>query len=434
MTPNTSQWSRRDALRAFGIGAGAVAFGGLAAACSSQGAAPVAGEAEVKELNFYNWSMAEEAPKPIWQKMLADYQTKSGITIKDVTYPFSGFLEPMLLAARNGQAFGTFQIGIDVVKSFASLGVLEDLGDIAKKHDFVESTLLNGQVDGVQYALPQYSGAIGTFVNQKWLDQVGVAPGAEPKTIADFEALLIELKKIKGVIPWVASTKDPALKDIIPWMWTFGSPVFENGKVTVGDDGSVRALEWYKSILDRGLCVPDVSRTESRVIFGRGDGAYYDDATLARSYLTAAPNGKETVKTIRPVARAVLKAGDKPRALTHGHAIAVFKGKGSTTARNFAEYLTADPDALKTFFQGTSLPTATKASLNASYFAEDIYQKDFAAKVTATATPDPFWAFANFAQIEKVLTDATAEVLAGRKAAKPALDEAAKQMQSMIKL
>jgi len=424
-----SSWSRRDALRALGLGAGALALG----ACSSKGAAPVAGDAEVKELNFYNWSMAEEAPKPIFEKLLSAYQTKAGITVKPVTYPFSGFLEPMLLAARNGQAFGTFQIGIDVVKSFASLGVLEDLGDIAAKHDFVPATLLNGQVDGKQYALPQYSGAIGTFVNQKWLDKVGVAVGQEPATIADFEALLIELKKIKGVIPWVASTKDPALKDIIPWMWTFGSPVFENGKVTVGDDGSVRALEWYKSILDRGLCVPDVSRTESRVIFGRGDGAYYDDATLARSYLKSAPNGAETVKTIRPVARAVLAQGDKPRALTHGHAIAVFKGKGSVTARGLAEYLTTDPDALKTFFEGTSLPTPTKASLEAPYFANDQYQKDFAAKVTSTATPDPFWAFANFAQIEKVLTDATAEVLAGRQKAKAALDAAAKQMQSMIK-
>ncbi|MGI8335665.1 ABC transporter substrate-binding protein [Actinomadura scrupuli] len=428
--PTDSLWNRRQALQALGLGGLAMTV----AACSSKGASPVTGAAEVKELNFYNWSMAEAAPKPVWEKMLAAYQTKTGIKIKPVTYPFTGFLEPMLLAARNGQAFGTFQIGIDVVKSFSSLGVLEDLSDIAAKHDYVPATLLNGQIDGKQYALPQYSGAIGTFVNQKWLDRVGVKPGEEPETIADFEKLLLELKKIKGVIPWVASTKDPALKDIIPWMWTFGSPIFENGKVTVGDDASVEALEWYKSILDRGLCIPDVSRTESRVIFGRGDGAYYEDATLARSYLTAAPHGAETVKTIRPVARAVLKAGDKPRALTHGHAIAVLKGKGSTTARALAEYLTSDPEALKTFFEGTSLPTPTKTSLEASYFANDQYQKDFAAKVTDSATPDPFWAFSNFAQIEKILTDSVAEVLAGRKKAKPALTDAAKQMQSIIKL
>ena len=47
------------------------------------------------------------------------------------------------------------------------------------------------------------------------------------------------------------------LKDLIPWIWTFGGSVIDDqGKVTLGDEGSVKALEWYKSLLDRGLMPP----------------------------------------------------------------------------------------------------------------------------------------------------------------------------------
>ncbi|MEH1015424.1 extracellular solute-binding protein [Micromonospora sp. CPCC 206060] len=420
--------SRRTLLRAFGASAGVAAL----TACASEGAAPVAGDKAAKEINFYNWSMSEEANKPAWEKLLAAYQSKRpDVKIAPVVYPWTGFLEPMLLAARNGQTFGALQMPIDQLTTFASLGVLEDLGDLAKKNDYTPATLLIGQVDGKQVALPHYSGAIGLFVNQTWLDRIGAKD--VPATVTEFEGLLTELKKATGKAPYLGSTKDPALKDLIPWMWTFGSAVYADGRVQVNDEGGVRALEWYKGLLDKGLILRDISRTESRVIFGRGDAALYDDATLARQFLLAAPKGKEVAAVTRPVSRPVLTAGDKPQAMSHGHCVAVFKGKGAETGRQLAEYLTADPDSLKTFFEGTSLPPAATKALQSPWFTSDTYQMDFAEKVTKTASADPFWVLPNFAQVEKVLTDAIGAVLAGREKAKPALDGAATAMQALIK-
>ena len=102
---------------------------------------------------------------------------------------------------------------------------------------------------------------------------------AAPKTVAEFEAALTAVKGLGGgVVPWAGMTKVDQLKDIIPWMWEFGSPIVADNKVVIGDDGSVEALTWYKKLYDQKLIAPDVNRVDARALMSQGKTAFYEDA------------------------------------------------------------------------------------------------------------------------------------------------------------
>ena len=100
----------------------------------------------------------------------------------------------------------------------------------------------------MQYGLPWTTGSIGLAANKQLLDAAGVT--SMPKTVAEFEAALLKIKKSNpDVIPYAGMTAAAQLKDILFWIWTFGGTVIDDkGNVTLGDAGSVAALEWYKSL------------------------------------------------------------------------------------------------------------------------------------------------------------------------------------------
>src|SRR5690606_9667349 len=115
------------------------------------------------------------------------------------------------------------------------------------------------------------------IANQELFDKAGAS--VAPTTIEEFEEGLRALKGI-GVIPYAASTKAAQLKDIFVWMQTFGSPIIEGDKTSIGDEASIKAVEWYKKLYDEGLIAPDVDRAGARTLFAQAATALYDDAPV----------------------------------------------------------------------------------------------------------------------------------------------------------
>lgn len=431
MSIANNELNRRHFLQALGISAGAVAVASVAGCSTSSGSAGAGVDKAAKSFTFTNYMGSEKANKPFFDDLVNTYEQARGVDIKSVTYPFGSYNAPVLLKARGGQINGSAQVSIADLPAFAAAGVLEDLSSTAAKHDYTVAGLQGCSYKGHLYALPWTIDAIGLVANSELLAKAAVG---ETRTIAEFEAALVALKKLNGVTPYAAGTKEPALKDVIPWMWTFGATLLQDGKVTVGDNASVEALKWYKSLIDRKLVVLDVDRPAARVLFGRGTAGFYDDSVQARTFAQALPGtGAAIAAKSVPLARPVLKIGDKPRALLHGIGLMVFKGTASTSATNFAEYATTDSSALAKFLTGTGLPPATKSGLAAPAVAADQYQSLWASRITQTATSDPFWVYPNFSAIEQVLTDAIGAVITGQDEAKSALTSAASKMQKLIR-
>ncbi|SDU57408.1 carbohydrate ABC transporter substrate-binding protein, CUT1 family [Jiangella alkaliphila] len=436
----STTYSRRRLLQLMGLGAGAVGFGGLAACAPSadddsntsggSSSTPTSG-GEAQDFSFASWSLSEEAPKPVIEGLVGAFAGDAGVSIAPVTYPYNEYLNQLTLQIRGGQFSGAAQVDVAWLGALAALGKLTDLSSFTEGRGYTDAALQAGQYEGTQYGLPWTIGAIGLVTNTELLQQAGVTTA--PTTIEDFEAMLRELQGLgDGIVPYAASTKVAQLKDILIWMQTFGSPLIEDGQVTIGDDASVEAVTWYKRLYDDGLIAPDVDRFDARALFSQGRAVMYDDAIIGKSAVVRESPDPDFAAKLDPIARPVVQDGDDPRALFWGHAIVVVDGDGSGTAAEFAQWVTSDEATTVDFFEQLGLPPTTQAALDSDVVTGDTFTAAFSERVTATATVNPFWQFPQYAQMESAVAEQVQAVLVGSSSPADAMAAAGEAVQGLI--
>ncbi|MEV4173281.1 hypothetical protein [Nonomuraea sp. NPDC049709] len=422
--------NRRDAFRLLGLGA----LGAAVAACApdaSSGGAPK-GDAGAKTFGFTSWSLNEEAQKGAVQAIVDAYAGAKQVKISTASFPYNEYLNQVTLKLRGGQLTGAIQLDISWLAALAAMGKLKDLGAQGAKGGYTDVALSSGQFGGKQLGLPWTTGSIGLVANTEILKKAGVEE--LPATIEEFEAALRAVAKLGGgITPYAAATKAAQLKDILPWMRTFGSPLLEGDTITVGDDASVAAVEWYKKLYDAELIAPDVDRFDARALFAQGKAAFYDDAIITRGVVAAQSPDKALTGKMAPLARPVLKAGDTPQALLWGHVIVVVEGAGSDAAADFAAYATSDTATVASFFEKVKLPPTTTAGLADPKVSGDTFTTEWTEKITKTATANPFWRYAGYAQIETAIAEQVQAVLVGQSPAKEALAKAAETAKPLQK-
>ena len=387
--------------------------------------------AQDEGVTFTSWSLNEELAGSVLRPIIDTYESANSVTVEEVAYPYNEYLNQVILQANGGQLSGVVQMDIAWMATLSGLGVLADLGPYVEEGVYTDAGLGACQVDGVQVGLPWATASIGMVANQELLAAAGVTE--LPATIAEFEAALEALKAyIPDVIPYAGMTDVAQLKDIIPWIWTFGGDVFDaDGNVALTSDETVAALEWYASLLERGLIAPDVDRFDARQLFAQGLVGFYDDAILARS-LAAANAVEGTEITVVPAPRPVLAEGDAPQALRWGHCVVVINDDNTEAAAGLAVYLTSDAEANTAFFTELSLPPAANAVVSSDVFQSDVYTATWTDQITATARINPFAVYAEGAQMETTLNDASQAILIGDQAAADALAEAAEDIGEMV--
>ncbi|MER7506582.1 hypothetical protein AB0L05_36995 [Nonomuraea pusilla] len=422
--------NRRAAFRLAGLSA----LGAALAACAPDaagGGAPK-GDAAARTFGFTSWSLNEEAQKAAVQAIVDAYAAKGGVKIDTASFPYNEYLNQVTLKLRGGQLSGAVQLDISWLAALAAMGRLKDLGAQAAKGGYTDVALSSGQFQGRQLGLPWTTGSIGLVANTEILKKAGV--DGMPATVEEFEDALRKVAKLGGgITPYAAATKAAQLKDILPWMRTFGSPLLEGDTITVGDDASVAAVEWYKKLYDAKLIAPDVDRFDARALFAQGKAAFYDDAIITRGVVAAQSPDKSLTGKMAPLARPVLKAGDTPQALLWGHVIVVVDGEGSDAAADFASYATSDTATVAAFFEKVKLPPTTTAGLADPKVAGDAFTTEWTEKITKTATPNPFWRYAGYAQIETAIAEQVQAVLVGQSSAKDALAKAAETAKPLQK-
>lgn len=427
----STTYSRRTLLKIAGVSAGTAA--GLAACAPSTdsggGGDAGGGDGQPTDFSLAAWTLADDLQKAGAQGLMDTFSKEKGIKITGVPIAFPDYISQLTLKVRGNQFAGAAQLDIAWLSQLAALGKLRDLGSLAKETGYVENALITGQLDGKQYGLPWTSGAIGLIANKTLLGKVGLQE--LPTSITDFENALTELKKT-GVIPYAASTKVAQLKDILIWMQTFGSNLIDGDKVTIGDEASVEAVTWYKSLYDKRLIAPDVDRADARNLFAQQKTAMYDDAIVGKDVVVKQAADKQLINQITPAPRPVIKAGDSPRAQLWGHIMVVVEGEGANTASEFAKWATSDTEAVLKYFENTSLPPTTTEALASERVTKDTFTTEFSKQITATATPNPFWKFPQYAQMETAVAERVQAVLIGRETPADALKRAGATVQELI--
>lgn len=395
------------------------------------GLAPVMAQ-DGGKFTFTGWSLQEGATRDVIMGVVGEYSQANGAEITDVSYPYNEYLNQILLQARGDNLSGAVQLDIAWLAPLAAMGVLKDLGPVTEGADYTAAALSSGQIDGVQYGLPWTTASIGMVANMKLLEEAGITE--LPTTIAEFEAALETLKAYNAdIIPYAGMTDTAQLKDIIPWIWTFGGTVIDDeGNVVLNDEGTVAAVEWYASLLERGLIAADMDRFDARQLFAQGRVGFYDDAIVARGLVTTNAPDSGLEEFVVPVPRPVLNEGDEPQALLWGHIIVVIDDDSADAAAAFAKYITTDEATVLNYFEKLALPPTTQSALDSETVQSNTYVATWSSSITASARTNPFWPYAEAAAMETTLNEQVQAVLTGDMSAEDAMNEAHDEIADLI--
>ena len=395
---------------------------------------PVMAE-EKANIVWAGWSGEEEASKPIFERMMETYREQTGNDVTWVGFTWADAAQQLLIRCQGGEQLDISQADISIFNTLAQANVLADWNDIVgedyMKDTFEESYLEVGNIDGKQYGMPWTMAAITMVYNPEILTAAGW--DEPPTTIDEFEQCMADIKEYDPeIIPYALSTKDVTCgADFVPWAWTFGGGIWdEDGNVIINNEAGIKALDWYKDMLDKGYVTMDVGRSEARQMFAQGKVAFYDDAVVAKSQVISngvAPD--DVVNVCSAMLRPVENEGDAPQAVQWGGMLVVYeKSEYKEQAAELAKILNSDEVALDYFING-GMPPVTKSAASSDTVKNDPYINTFI-ESTATARLEETARMTNASEIKNILTEEIQFALLGQKTSQEALDDAAARIGS----
>ena len=397
----------------------------LALCVFAQGSSEKSEKTTAETIVWAGWSGEEEASKAIFAKMRENYEAKSGNKVNWVGWTWADTAQQLLIRLQGGEQLDIAQADIGIFNTIAQTGTLADLNDIFGKEwleeTFPESALSVGNIDGKQLGLPWSMASITMVYNPEILKRAGW--DTVPTTIEEFEKCLADVKALgEDIVPYGVSTKDAtAAGDLMPWLWTFGSSIFnEDGSVNLGEE-AVETIKWYQKLLSNGYIKMDVGRGDARQLFAQGKMAFYDDAVVAKGQ--AVNNGvkpEDVVKVCSAMKRPVLKSGDKSQSTMWGHMLVIFAASQHKEASaEFAKTLVSDEIALE-YFEKNGMPPVTKSASELEEVQNDAYLKGFM-ESTATARLEETARLSNASEIKAIMTEELQAALLGQKTAEAAV-------------
>lgn len=419
-----------------------------AAACSSSGSNPSSAAAsaggtssgsavEKANLIWAGWSGEEDSTKAIIKEMIDSYNAKGDSQVSWVGWPWADTQEQLVIRNSGSESLDVAQVDIGMFGALSQMGILADMDDLMGK-DYLEqnydpAALKVGQVDGKQLAMPWSIASIGMVYDPSLLAKVGYQ--TPPETIAEFEDCMKKLKAYdKDIVPYGVATKEATMAtDFQPWLWTFGGRLLDDsGKAAAKSDATVKAMDWYKSLKDKGYIQMNVTRADARQLFAQGKIAFYDDAIAARG--VAKSNGiaeADLSSKIKPMERPVLKKGDTPQSAMWGHLLVVFKkSQHQQQAADFIKYVVSQDQSLKYLKSNDMLPVL-KTALASDQVKNNEWDSTWA-KITQNGKTLEFAKMSNGTELNNIIVEELQSVLIGQKTSSTAVDSLEQRLNSAL--
>ena len=218
----------------------------------------------------------------------------------------------------------------------------------------------------------------------------------------------------------------------MPWLWTFGTTIFnEDGSVNLGPE-AVKCIQWYKDLLAKGYIQMDIGRGDARQLFAQGKMAFYDDAVLAKGQaVSAGVDPDEVVNVCSAMARPVLNEGDESQSTMWGHMLVIFdSSEYKDTAADFAKYLVSDDVALE-YFRRNGMPPVTNSASATDEVLSDAYLQGFI-DATSTARLDETARMTNASEIKAIVTEELQRTLLGQTTAEECVETMRTRLEAAI--
>jgi multiple sugar transport system substrate-binding protein/raffinose/stachyose/melibiose transport system substrate-binding protein len=283
----------------FGISRRALLASALAAATLGISAVPAFADGEVTISHYFTGDLGLNAVREI----LDQFQTESGITVKDSPIGHEDFKTGILVRAAGGNLPDVFSYWAGARTQFVvDAGNLHPIDSMWAAADFdhvISKGIADGATlyDGKRYLVPFGYHYIGMFYNVKVMQKAGITE--MPKTWDEFKAMCDKLKAA-GVTPIALGSKNrwPAQLWFDYLLLRTAGPEYRaalmNGSASYTDPQVVTAMSMWKELIDAGDFVPNANAddwTDAADKVARGDAAM----TLMGTWVTGYWNSNKMV-------------------------------------------------------------------------------------------------------------------------------------------
>ncbi|XVS64863.1 extracellular solute-binding protein [Actinosynnema sp. CA-299493] len=377
------------------------------------------------EITFWDTSGPNEGP--VFASIAQECATKGGYKVKTETVPFDAALNNYRTAAQGGQGPDVFRAEVAWVSQLAKLGYIADLAGTelaSDTSDFLDTPLGSTKYDGKTYGVPQVTDSLALFYNKKLLADAGVEP---PKTWDEVKTAAAKLGGEKTI--FINNDAYYAL----PFIYGEGGDLVDADakKIVVNSAANVKALETAKGLLDAKAAStaldPSNSYNNMQAAFTSGEVAMVVNGPWSvADYLKGAAFTDAANLGIAPVPGATAGKGSAP---VGGHDYVIRQGtKAKDSSVEFIACMSSTESQVRIAKELGVLPTRKSAYENADVKANAVVS---AFEPVVTAAHPRAW-IPEGGQLFDPLKIAYADVLAGKKDAKTALDEVAKAYQDTV--
>ncbi|MET9631670.1 extracellular solute-binding protein [Lentzea sp. NPDC006480] len=377
------------------------------------------------EVTFWDTSGPNESP--VFKKIAEDCATKGGYKVKVETQAFDTAFANYKTAAQGGQGPDVFRAEVAWVPALAKLGYVADLTDtdLAKDtSDFLEAPLGSTKFEGKTWAVPQVTDSLALFYNKKKLVDAGVEP---PKTWDEVKAAAAKLGGEKSI--FLNNDAYYAL----PFIYGEGGDLVDaaSKKIVVNSEKNVKALQTAKGLLDAKAAFTSLDATNSyttmQAAFTSGDTAMVINGPWSvADYLKGTAFTDKANLGIAPVPGPTAGKGSAP---VGGHDYTIRQGtKAKQSSVKLIQCMASVESQAAIAKDLGLLPTRKSAYSNADVKANAVVA---AFEPVTKVAHERAW-IPEGGQLFDPLKIAYADVLAGKKEAKAALDDVAKAYKDTV--
>lgn len=159
-----------------------------------------------KEVSIWSFNLSNDALKVVKEQIIAKYEAENpGVKVEWQNIPYTGYREKLLTAAAGSSLPDIFIDGYNMVGTYHSAGIIEDLSDRAKNwsgwNDIDQSLIDLTYYEDGYYGMPFRTKVYPVVINTEIFEECGLDPDNPPSTWAEvIEAGKKMVKVENGVV------------------------------------------------------------------------------------------------------------------------------------------------------------------------------------------------------------------------------------------
>jgi multiple sugar transport system substrate-binding protein len=395
-------------------------------------------EPEVKNdpvtVEFWH-AFGEGEEKVLLEEVLPKFKEKfPHITINATRMPTENLDQQVLTAAAGGAVPDVMRMDNTWIPRMAKEGALQPV-DAFPGFDDIKASSFEGPMstnyyNGKYYGVPLDTNTKIAVYNKALLQEAGAS--GPPKTVDE----LVELaRSLKAKGKFGITIGGPDAWNMPPWFWTLGGKITDDQYTTasgyLNSDASVKALETIVAWNDEGLLAPPILGGQPGTWEGlrgeEGKPATYMMINEGPWFFSILG---DSVKDTMIPAKMPNGPDGKSHSIIGGQDMVIFNGaKQPDAAWTFTQFMLTEEIQTLMAVKTGAIPT-NKNAVNAEALKDVYYFDEYAAEMETAFARTPS---ANWNQISDIFGKAFESALRKEATPKEALDNAAKQIDQLLK-